>query len=114
MHLANMGIYLFKTEVLLKLLRTTTDQDFGKEVFPYSVSAHHVAVHLFDGYWEDIGTIKSFHQANLQLAAAEPSFDFHTPEGLGYTRARFLPASRGVGAAGGGRLMVGVGAGGAG
>lgn len=97
-HLANMGIYLFKTEVLLKLLVATTDQDFGREVFPHSVGSHHVAVHLFDGYWEDIGTIKSFHQANIQLAAAEPSFDFHTPEGVIYSRARFLPASRVLGA----------------
>jgi glucose-1-phosphate adenylyltransferase len=50
--------------------------------------------HVFDGYWEDLGTIKAFHEANLALCGGNPPFDFHSPEGIIYTRMRFLPASR--------------------
>ena len=53
-----------------------------------------VQAHLFDGYWEDLGTIKSYHEANLALASDDPPFDFHSPEGVIYTRMRYLPASR--------------------
>ena len=66
--LANMGIYLFNRDTLIDVLRKTDYRDFGKEVFPASIRARHVQVHLFDGYWEDIGTIKSFYEANLALA----------------------------------------------
>ena len=59
---------------------------------------HHVQAHLFDGYWEDLGTIKSYHEANLALASDDPPFDFHSPEGVIYTRMRYLPASRVSGA----------------
>ena len=68
--------------------------DFGKEVFPRSIATHRVQAHLFDGYWEDLGTIKSYHEANLALAGDDPPFDFHSPEGVIYTRMRYLPASR--------------------
>ena len=67
-----MGIYLFNRETLVDVLGKTDYRDFGKEVFPASIRSRRVQVHLFDGYWEDIGTIKSFYQANLGLAAAEP------------------------------------------
>ena len=50
--------------------------------------------HLFDGYWEDLGTVKAYHEANLALAGDDPPFDFHSPEGVIYTRMRYLPASR--------------------
>jgi glucose-1-phosphate adenylyltransferase len=53
---------------------------------------------LFDGYWEDLGTIKAYHQATLALCGPEPPFEFHSPEGVIYTRMRFLPASRVLGA----------------
>jgi glucose-1-phosphate adenylyltransferase len=93
--LASMGIYLFRRDVLVDLLneqRSATD--FGKEIFPRSLRTHKVVAHLFDGYWEDVGTIKAYHEANLSLASNHPPFDFHTPEGVMYTRMRFLPASR--------------------
>ena len=68
--------------------------DFGKEIFPRSIRSHRVVAHLFDGYWEDLGTIQAYHEANLALAGDNPPFDFHSPEGVIYTRMRFLPASR--------------------
>jgi glucose-1-phosphate adenylyltransferase len=94
-YLASMGIYLFKREVLAKLLSDSPPAtDFGKEIFPRTIQAYQVQVHLFDGYWEDLGTIKSYHESNLALASDNPPFDFHSPEGVIYTRMRFLPASR--------------------
>jgi glucose-1-phosphate adenylyltransferase len=94
-YLASMGIYLFKRDVLIDLLMTPPlATDFGKEIFPRSISTHHVQAHLFDGYWEDLGTVKAYHEANLALANDHPPFDFHVPEGVIYTRMRFLPASR--------------------
>jgi len=94
-YLASMGIYFFKREALLALLMTKPlATDFGKEVFPRSIKTHHVQAHLFDGYWEDLGTIKAFHEASLALAGDQPPFDFHSPDGVIYTRMRFLPASR--------------------
>src|SRR5262249_30510669 len=94
-YLASMGIYLFNRDTLINLLNAPPPAtDFGKEVFPPSIKTHHVQTHLFDGYWEDVGTIKSYHQANLALTADEPPFVFHSPEGVMYTRMRYLPASR--------------------
>jgi glucose-1-phosphate adenylyltransferase len=93
--LASMGIYLFSRDVLFELLASQPPAtDFGKEIFPRSLRSHRVQAFLFDGYWEDLGTIKAYHQANLALAGDEPPFDFHRPEGIIYTRMRFLPASR--------------------
>lgn len=97
--LASMGIYLFKREVLFELLNAKPlATDFGKEIFPRSIAHHKVQAHLFDGYWEDLGTVKSFHDANLALTDENPPFDFHSPEGVIYTRMRFLPAARVSGA----------------
>jgi glucose-1-phosphate adenylyltransferase len=94
-YLASMGIYLFDRDALLDLLATkATAVDFGKEIFPQSIRTHRVQAHLFDGYWEDLGTVKSYHQANLALAGHHPPFDFHSPEGVIYTHMRYLPASR--------------------
>jgi glucose-1-phosphate adenylyltransferase len=94
-YLASMGIYLFRKEALLDLLNAPNlAKDFGREVFPQALSTHHVQAHLFDGYWEDLGTIKAYHEASLALAGCNPPFDFHTPHGVIYTRMRFLPASR--------------------
>jgi glucose-1-phosphate adenylyltransferase len=93
--LASMGIYVFNRKALLDLLTAKPlATDFGKEVFPRSISSHHVQAHVFDGYWEDLGTVKAYHEANLALASDSPPFDFHSPEGVIYTRMRFLPASR--------------------
>jgi glucose-1-phosphate adenylyltransferase len=94
-YLASMGIYLFKRDVLFELLNAPPlATDFGKEIFPRSIRTHRVIAHLFDGYWEDLGTVRAFHEANLALASDEPPFDFHSREGVIYTRMRFLPASR--------------------
>ena len=94
-YLASMGIYLFKRDALFHLLNAPPlATDFGKEIFPRSIHAHHVQAHLFDGYWEDVGTIKSYHEANLALTSENPPFIFHHRGGVIYTRMRYLPASR--------------------
>jgi len=89
--LASMGIYIFNRDTLVDSLEKTDYLDFGKEIFPASVRAKRVMVHLFDGYWEDIGTIKAFYEANLSLANTEPPFDFNSPAAPIYSRPRFLP-----------------------
>ncbi len=96
--LANMGIYLFNRDVLVDLLRSTTHEDFGKEVFPMAIRDKRVQVHMFDGYWEDIGTIKSYFDANLALASPKPPFDFSAEDAPIYTQSRYLPPSRMEGA----------------
>ena len=104
--LASMGIYLFNRDLLIDVLEMTDYRDFGKEVFPASIRARHVQLHLFDGYWEDIGTIKSFYEANLRLASASPPFELAKPGAPVYSRARFLPPSRLDGAQIRGSLMA--------
>ncbi len=94
-YLASMGIYLFNREALFNLLNAPPlATDFGKEIFPRSIQTHRVQAHLFDGYWEDVGTIKAYHESSLALADDDPPFDFHSPDGVIYTRMRYLPASR--------------------
>ena len=92
--LASMGIYLFNLKTLVDLLSKSDYQDFGKEVFPMAIRTHNVHVHLFDGYWEDIGTIKSFYDANLDLTLPNAPFKLEDQKAPIYTRARFLPPSR--------------------
>src|SRR5262249_33168892 len=93
--LASMGIYLFSRETLFRLLSDPPlATDFGKELFPRSIHPPHVQAHLVDGYWEDVGTVKAYHEASLALTGDNPPFDFHSPEGVIYTRMRYLPASR--------------------
>lgn len=92
--LASMGIYLFNRDTLVDLLTKTDYHDFGKEIFPASVRSRRVQAHLFDGYWEDIGTIGAFFRANLALAAANPPFELFSANMPIYTRARFLAPSR--------------------
>jgi glucose-1-phosphate adenylyltransferase len=96
--LASMGIYLFNRDVLVDALKQSAHQDFGKEVFPSLIEPKRVFVHLFDGYWEDIGTLQAFFKANLELAGADPPFDLTSPEAPIYSRARFLPPTRVEGA----------------
>ena len=91
--LASMGIYLFKREVILKLLDSTLT-DFGKHVIPEAINNHRVHGHVFQGYWEDIGTIRSFFEANLDLTADLPRFNFFDMSAPIFTRPRFLPASK--------------------
>lgn len=92
--LASMGIYLFNRKTLVDVLNKTSYEDFGKEIFPASIRTQHVQVHLFDGYWEDIGTIKAFYRANLELALHEPPFNLSLPEAPIFSRGRFLPPAQ--------------------
>jgi glucose-1-phosphate adenylyltransferase len=91
--LGSMGIYLFKTSILAELLRVLEVDDFGKEVIPHAIHTHKVVGYVFEGYWEDIGTMRSFYQANLALAQPSPSFNFYDVYNPIYTHARFLPGS---------------------
>lgn len=92
--IASMGIYVFNRDLLYEMLSGSTYTDFGKEVFPATIKSHHVNMHLFDGYWEDIGTIRSFYNANLDLASPDSEFDLMNSAAPIYTRARFLPPTR--------------------
>jgi glucose-1-phosphate adenylyltransferase len=92
-YLASMGIYLFNRDLLVRMLKETDYQDFGKEVFPSCLRSQHVQVHLFHDYWEDIGTIKSYYEANLALTGSSPPFRFATSQAPIYTKTRHLPPS---------------------
>jgi glucose-1-phosphate adenylyltransferase len=93
--LASMGIYVFNRAVLVDLLNAPPlAADFGKEIFPRSIRTHRVQAYLFDGYWEDLGTIKAYHEANVALTGEEAPFHFYTPDGVIYTRMRNLPTAR--------------------
>ncbi|HEY1859008.1 MAG TPA: glucose-1-phosphate adenylyltransferase, partial [Gemmataceae bacterium] len=97
--LANMGIYVFNRQVLFDMLNAPPlATDFGKEIFPRSIRTHRVQAHIFDGYWEDLGTIRAYHEANIALAGDDPPFQFHAPNGVIYTRMRNLPAAHVSGA----------------
>jgi glucose-1-phosphate adenylyltransferase len=97
-YLASMGIYLFNRPLLVELLKTSDATDFGHELLPQTIAHHRVQAHLFDGYWEDIGTIGAFHQANIELTRDDPPFDFSSEAGPIFTRHRFLACSRIAGA----------------
>jgi glucose-1-phosphate adenylyltransferase len=91
--LANMGIYCFEMRVLRESLDNSYT-DFGKEVIPHLLGKVSLMSYVFEGYWEDIGTVNSFFEANLSLTDPMPPFNFFDQDGLVYTRARFLPASK--------------------
>jgi glucose-1-phosphate adenylyltransferase len=95
---ASMGIYLFNRSVLEACL-AGQQADFGKHIIPDAIKDRRVQAHIFQGYWEDIGTIRSFFEANLALADIEPPFSFYRPGAGIYSRPRFLPASKINGAA---------------
>lgn len=90
-YLASMGIYVFNTKTLIELLEDPTYTDFGKEIIPKSLNTHKVKSYVYDGYWEDIGTIKSFYEANLMLTDDYPKFNLYMEGTPFYTRPRFLP-----------------------
>jgi glucose-1-phosphate adenylyltransferase len=92
--LASMGIYLFDRETLVAALDKTNYRDFGKEVFPASIRSRKVQLHVFEGYWEDIGTIRSFYDENLRLAQPDPPFQLASATAPIYTRTRSLPPTR--------------------
>jgi glucose-1-phosphate adenylyltransferase len=89
--LASMGIYIFRPEVLRELLVGTETVDFGREVIPQALSQYRVMAFPHDGYWADIGTIPSFHQANLDLTLPLPPLNLYDPELRIYTHPRFMP-----------------------
>lgn len=93
-YLASMGIYLFNRSTLVELLASGSATDFGKELFPQAIANHRVQAHLFDGYWEDIGTVGAFHKANIDLTKENPPFDFTAGDNAVYTRPRYLPCSK--------------------
>jgi len=92
--LASMGIYIFATETLLKILEQNPSDDFGKHIIPDAIASSNICTFKFDGYWRDIGTIESFFNANLELATLHPPFPMYLEHAPVYTRARSLPASR--------------------
>ncbi|OGO70185.1 MAG: glucose-1-phosphate adenylyltransferase [Chloroflexi bacterium RBG_19FT_COMBO_62_14] len=89
----SMGIYLFRTEVLIDLLNSDLD-DFGSDVIPAAIQSHKVYACSFGGYWADIGTMRAFYEANLLLTQPDSPFRFHDPVRPIYTHPRFLPGSR--------------------
>lgn len=95
-YIASMGIYVFKRQVLIDLLKNNLEQtDFGKEIIPSAAKDHNVQAYLFDDYWEDIGTMESFYDANLALTEQpRPAFSFYDEDAPIYTRARFLPPTK--------------------
>ncbi|MCU0276081.1 MAG: glucose-1-phosphate adenylyltransferase [Acidobacteria bacterium] len=92
--IASMGIYIFKRDVLIDLLEHNVKEDFGREVIPEAIHDQRVFAYVFNDYWEDIGTIKAFFEANLDFANPIPRFDFYNEEAPIYTRKRFLPGSK--------------------
>jgi len=95
-YIASMGIYVFKAEVLMDLLKKYPEQtDFGKEIIPPAAETHNIQAFLFDGYWEDIGTIEAFYEANLALTQQpQPAFSFYDDNAPIYTRGRSLPPTK--------------------
>jgi glucose-1-phosphate adenylyltransferase len=95
-YIASMGIYVFKRQVLIDLLEQYADRtDFGKEIIPTAAAHYNVQAYLFQGYWEDIGTIKAFYDANLALTKQpDPPFSFYEEIAPIYTRGRYLPPTQ--------------------
>lgn len=93
-YMASMGIYLFNTETLLQMLDELPGTDFGRHIIPGVIDSHTVMGFVFDGYWEDIGTIHRFYEVNLDMASPLPKFNLYDPKRPIYTRPRFLPGSK--------------------
>jgi len=92
--LASMGIYIFRPEVLRELLVGSNTLDFGREVIPQSLDKYRVYAYPYEGYWTDIGTIPSFHQANLDLTLPLPPLNLYDSELRIFTHPRFLPGTK--------------------
>lgn len=92
-YLASMGIYAFKTRVLQNIL-AGEESDFGRELIPNAIARYRAYAYIFNGYWRDIGTIKSFYEASLDLTGPAPSLAFNAPGQRIYTHPRFLPPLR--------------------
>lgn len=92
--LASMGVYLFNREVLHRWMIETDYIDFGKQIIPESIKNDKVGAHIFNGYWEDIGTIDAYYQAHMDYLCENPPFEFAHRSHPIYTRPRFLPSTR--------------------
>jgi glucose-1-phosphate adenylyltransferase len=92
-YLASMGIYIFNRDLLIKLMETPGTNDFGGEIIPQAIGKHKTLSYQYEGYWEDIGSIDSFFEANLGLTDDVPQFNLYDRKGI-YTRARILPTSK--------------------
>lgn len=92
-YLASMGIYIFNAPTMEKLL-DNDKTDFGKEIIPGSINDIKVQSYIFDGFWEDIGTIKAFYETNLNIASINPEFNFYDEKMPIYTHRRQLPATK--------------------
>jgi len=92
-YLASMGIYIFNRDLLKKLMENPDTNDFGKEIIPQAIENHKTLSYQYEGYWEDIGNIDSFFEANIGLTDDVPQFDLYNEKGV-YTRARILPTSK--------------------
>jgi glucose-1-phosphate adenylyltransferase len=95
-YLASMGIYVFKTQALINALADERKIDFGREIIPDAIGKLKVAAYPFAGYWKDIGTIKSFFDANMELLDPDAPFKLYEPGRPFYTRERSLPPSRAI------------------
>jgi len=95
-YIASMGIYVFEKQVLHDLINQASDRtDFGREILPASAREHNVQAYLFNDYWEDIGTIEAFYNANLALTyQPDPPFSFYDEKAPIYTRSRYLPPTK--------------------
>ena len=93
-YMASMGIYLFKYNVLEEILSVNMEMDFGRDIIPSCIKEKKVFGYIFDDYWEDIGTIRSFYKANLKLTSLRPRFNFYDQGAPIYSHPRFLPSSR--------------------
>ena len=92
-YLASMGIYMFNKAALLEALDGDL-VDFGRDIIPAEVGRRRVQAHFFKGYWRDIGTIRAFFDAHMDLVKPSPPFSFHDPEWPIYSRPRYLPGAR--------------------
>ena len=93
-YLASMGIYLFGREALETAVADPQLIDFGRHVIPWAIDEMRVHAYFFEGYWEDVGTIASYYQSNLDLCEEIPSFDFYDAKRPVYTHPRFLPPNK--------------------
>ena len=93
-HVASMGIYIFKKKVLFDLLEKNKKEDFGKQIIPDSLGSRKIAAYFFDGYWQDIGTMRSFFDVHFELTQPVPPFNFYDEQYPFYTHPRYLPASK--------------------
>lgn len=93
-YLASMGIYIIQSSCLKAVLDPRIGTDFGRDIIPAAIGERRVFAYPFYGYWEDIGTIRSYYEANLMLTDPQPKFELHDPQMRLYTHPRFLPGSQ--------------------